>query len=179
MANVARSDERTGGWLVVRLMAAFEAAVRQDEHMVQAWIQLGLCQAENEKEAPAISALQRAVREDPLAANASMVFAHILRATRTPPQPVFTRAPGRSSLSQALAISYTNEGAESQAFDALERWLRVTYPELPASAPYVQVTERGKNDPTMIANAPAPTPALIHAPAPAPALIHAPPSPPS
>ena len=81
MASVAGSDERSGGWSVVHALAAFEAAVRQDEHMVQAWIQLGLCQAENEKEAPAISALQRAVREDPLAANASMVFAHTARGT--------------------------------------------------------------------------------------------------
>jgi len=52
---------------------AFEAAVRQDEHNAYAWLQLGLCQAANEKEMAAIAALQRAVREDPSGAEASLV----------------------------------------------------------------------------------------------------------
>jgi len=52
---------------------ALEAAVLQDEHNAYAWLQLGLCQAANEKEMAAIAALQRAVREDPSGAEASLV----------------------------------------------------------------------------------------------------------
>jgi hypothetical protein len=62
--------------------SAFEAAVRQDEHAAAAWLQLGLCQAENEKELAAIAALQRAVREDPLAADASLVRRALLSTHR-------------------------------------------------------------------------------------------------
>lgn len=43
----------------------FEAAVQRDEHSSRAWMYLGQVQAENEKEEPAIAALQRAVKESP------------------------------------------------------------------------------------------------------------------
>ena len=43
---------------------AFEAAVQRDQTNSDAWMQLGIIQAENEKESPAIAALQRSVKEN-------------------------------------------------------------------------------------------------------------------
>ena len=80
---------------------AFEAEVQINPKNAEAWYRLGAVQQENEKEQPAIVALHQAVQLDP----------HNLDATL------------------ALAVSYTNEGAESQALDALENWIRIRCPE--------------------------------------------------
>lgn len=54
---------------------AFEAAVQKDPHNDLAWQKLGMTQAENEKEVPAITALQRCVQENPKNVDALMVCA--------------------------------------------------------------------------------------------------------
>jgi peroxin-5 len=84
---------------------AFEAAVQRDEHFEQAWMMLGKTQAENEKESPAIAALQRCVQENPMNKEALMM----------------------------LAVSYTNEGMISESFSSLDRWLKTSFPELAMS----------------------------------------------
>ena len=81
---------------------AFEAAVQQNPDHVEAWTLLGSAQAQNEKESPAIRALQRAFALDPNNLDALM----------------------------GLAISYTNEGYDSPAYRTLERWLSVKYPQI-------------------------------------------------
>ena len=81
---------------------AFEAAVQKDPQHVQAWCQLGSAQAQNEKEAPAIRALEQALKLDPSNLPALM----------------------------GLAISYTNEGYDSTAYRTLERWLATKYPQV-------------------------------------------------
>ena len=52
---------------------AFEAAVQRHPQDSIAWMHLGMTQAENEKEEPAIAALQRSVKEDHSNARALMV----------------------------------------------------------------------------------------------------------
>lgn len=79
---------------------AFEAAVQKTPEHSEAWFRLGSVQQENEKEQAAISALSKAVALDPSHTNASL----------------------------ALAVSFTNEGAENQALDSLENWLHTKYP---------------------------------------------------
>ncbi|KAI1401036.1 TPR-like protein [Hypoxylon fuscum] len=81
---------------------AFEAAVQKDPTHVEAWVQLGTAQAQNEKETAAIRALEQAKSLDPNNAAALMT----------------------------LAVSYTNEGYESVAYRTLERWLSVRYPSV-------------------------------------------------
>ncbi|KAI8895736.1 hypothetical protein BC833DRAFT_600154 [Globomyces pollinis-pini] len=81
---------------------AFEAAVQRDMHNDSAWMRLGTVQAENEKELPAIAALQRSVQENPQNLDALI----------------------------ALAVSYINEGQERESLASLERWLRTSYPDL-------------------------------------------------
>jgi peroxin-5 len=81
---------------------AFEAAVQRDVHNSNAWMHLGKIQAENEKEEPAIAALQRSVQENPNNLEALM----------------------------NIAISYTNEGRLNEAYASLHRWLRTQYPQL-------------------------------------------------
>lgn len=81
---------------------AFEAAVQHDPNHVEAWVQLGNAQAQNEKEAPAIRALERALALDQNNLNALM----------------------------CLAVSYTNEGYDNTAYRTLEKWLSVKYPEV-------------------------------------------------
>ncbi|KAL7628594.1 Peroxisomal membrane signal receptor PTS1 [Parahypoxylon ruwenzoriense] len=79
---------------------AFEAAVQKDPTHVEAWVQLGMAQAQNEKETAAIRALEQAKKLDPNNAPALMT----------------------------LAVSYTNEGYDSIAYRTLERWLSIRYP---------------------------------------------------
>ncbi|TPX48750.1 hypothetical protein SeLEV6574_g01874 [Synchytrium endobioticum] len=88
----------TGGSLSEAALA-FEAAVQRDPHNSEAWCRLGTVQAENEKEQPAIAALQRSVQENPSNLAALM----------------------------ALAVSYTNEAQDVQAYTTLERWISTSY----------------------------------------------------
>ncbi|KAI2619358.1 TPR-like protein [Hypomontagnella submonticulosa] len=81
---------------------AFEAAVQKDPNHVEAWVQLGMAQAQNEKETAAIRALEQAKNLDPNNAPALMT----------------------------LAVSYTNEGYDSIAYRTLERWLSIRYPSV-------------------------------------------------
>ena len=81
---------------------AFEAAVQKDPQHVEAWCLLGSAQAQNEKETPAIRALEQALKLDPNNLGALM----------------------------GLAVSYTNEGYDSTAYRTLERWLSVKYPQI-------------------------------------------------
>jgi len=81
---------------------AFEAAVQQHPEHVEAWTALGSAQAQNEKELPAIRALEQALKLDP--ANLSALM--------------------------GLAISYTNEGYDSTSYRTLERWLSTKYPQI-------------------------------------------------
>ena len=81
---------------------AFEAAVQRDPQHVEAWCQLGNAQAQNEKESPAIRALEQTIKLDPSNLSALM----------------------------GLAISYTNEGYDSTAYRTLERWLSTKYPQV-------------------------------------------------
>jgi len=81
---------------------AFEAACQRDPDHVDAWVYLGSAQAQNEKEDPAIRALEHALKLDPSNLSALM----------------------------ALAVSYTNEGFDSTAYRTLERWLSVKYPNV-------------------------------------------------
>ena len=81
---------------------AFEAAVQKDPQHVEAWCHLGNAQAQNEKESPAIRALEQALKLD--SANLPALM--------------------------GLAISYTNEGYDSTAYRTLERWLATKYPQI-------------------------------------------------
>ncbi|PBP21610.1 peroxisomal targeting signal receptor [Diplocarpon rosae] len=92
---------REGGNLSLAALA-FEAAVQKDTQHVDAWVLLGSAQAQNEKETPAIRALEQAVNIDPSNLTALM----------------------------GLAVSYTNEGYDSTAYRTLERWLSVKYPSI-------------------------------------------------
>lgn len=79
---------------------AFEAAVQKDPQHIEAWVQLGSAQAQNEKETPAIRALEQTLKLDPNNLTALM----------------------------GLSVSYTNEGYDSTAYRTLERWLSIKYP---------------------------------------------------
>ena len=92
---------REGGNLSLAALA-FEAAVQKDPKHVQAWTMLGSAQAQNEKEVPAIRALEQGLKADPNNLDALM----------------------------GLAVSYTNEGYDSTAYHTLERWLSVKYPQV-------------------------------------------------
>ncbi|SZF04859.1 unnamed protein product [Blumeria hordei] len=84
---------------------AFEAAVQNEPDHIDAWVMLGSAQAQNEKETPAIRALEQALKLDP--ANLSALM--------------------------GLAVSYTNEGYDSTAYRTLERWLSYKYPSIAPS----------------------------------------------
>ncbi|KAI9044771.1 Peroxisomal membrane signal receptor PTS1 [Aspergillus affinis] len=92
---------REGGNLSLAALA-FEAAVQKDPQHVQAWTMLGSAQAQNEKELPAIRALEQALKIDEHNLDALM----------------------------GLAVSYTNEGYDSTAYRTLERWLSAKYPQI-------------------------------------------------
>lgn len=92
---------REGGNLSLAALA-FEAAVQKDESFVDSWVALGQAQAQNEKEAPAIRALEQAIKSDPNNLEALM----------------------------GLSVSYTNEGYDSLAYRTLERWVGAKYPQL-------------------------------------------------
>ncbi|KAJ3335563.1 Peroxisomal membrane signal receptor PTS1 [Gonapodya sp. JEL0774] len=95
-----------GGQLSAAALA-FEAAAQKDPNDARAWMLLGQVQAENEKEDPAIAALQRAVKEDN----------------------------GNLPALMSLAVSYTNEGHDLQAYSTLYRWLSTRYPDIVAATP--------------------------------------------
>jgi tetratricopeptide (TPR) repeat protein len=86
---------------------AFEAAVQRDPHNDEAWLRLGRAQAENEKELPAIAALQRSVQENPQNLESLL----------------------------NLAVSYTNEGQNDEVYATLDRWLRTKFPQLKMEPP--------------------------------------------
>jgi len=90
---------REGGNLSLAALA-FEAAVQNEPDHIEAWVQLGSAQAQNEKESAAIRALKKAV----------------------------SLAPTNLPALMGLAVSYTNEGYESHALMTLERWLNSKYP---------------------------------------------------
>jgi peroxin-5 len=81
---------------------AFEAAVQKAPLDSQAWMHLGNTQAQNEKEEPAIRALEKAVEVDE----------------------------GNLSALMSLAVSYTNESYDHAAYQSLERWILQKYPAL-------------------------------------------------
>ncbi|CAO3595763.1 unnamed protein product [Absidia cylindrospora] len=81
---------------------AFEAAVQKDPLNSEAWMHLGNIQAQNEKEEPAIRALEKAVETNP----------------------------GNFSALMSLAVSYTNESYDQAAYQTLEKWITERYPEL-------------------------------------------------
>ncbi|KAH9888263.1 tetratricopeptide [Xylariomycetidae sp. FL2044] len=97
---------------------AFEAAVQKEPSHVDAWVQLGIAQAQNEKETAAIRALEQAKNLDP---NNSMAL-------------------------MTLAVSYTNEGYDSTAYRTLERWLSIRYPSIISPADLSPATELGFTD---------------------------------
>lgn len=92
---------REGGNLSLAALA-FEAAVQKQADFAGAWVALGQAQAQNEKEAPAIRALEQALKLEPENLDALM----------------------------GLSVSYTNEGYDSLAYRTLERWVGVRYPQL-------------------------------------------------
>ncbi|KAF8943258.1 Peroxisomal membrane signal receptor PTS1 [Haplosporangium gracile] len=103
MAEGIRLTEEGGSLSEAAL--AFEAAVQQNDSNSRAWMMLGNVQAQNEKEEPAIRALERAVQVD-----ASNLDAYM-----------------------NLAVSYTNEGYDHQAYLTLEKWLATKYPDVVAA----------------------------------------------
>ncbi|KAJ2351285.1 hypothetical protein GGF43_004075 [Coemansia sp. RSA 2618] len=74
---------------------AMESAVTQNPQDAAMWLQLGLKQQENEQEQAAIAALRKAITLDP-----ESLGAHL-----------------------ALAVSYTNEGYQMDAYDELHEWV--------------------------------------------------------
>ncbi|KAK3670601.1 Peroxisomal membrane signal receptor PTS1 [Recurvomyces mirabilis] len=92
---------REGGNLSLAALA-FEAAVKREPEFAEAWVALGGAQAQNEKESPAIRAMEQALKIDPNNLDALM----------------------------GLSVSYTNEGYDTLAYRTLERWVGVKYPQL-------------------------------------------------
>ena len=76
-------------------LLAREAEVQQNPLSPQAWLNLGLKQQENEREALAIQALQRALELDS----------------------------GLKEAWLALAVSYTNDNIRGKAYDAIDKWV--------------------------------------------------------
>lgn len=103
---------REGGNLSLAALA-FEAAVQKNDQFVEAWVALGQAQAQNEKESPAIRALEHALKLDADNLDALM----------------------------GLAVSYTNESFDSLAYRSLERWVTVKYPQLGISPRNIDTAE--------------------------------------
>jgi peroxin-5 len=97
---------------------AFEAAVQKDPTHIEAWVMLGSAQAQNEKETPAIRALEQTLKLDPNNLTALM----------------------------GLAVSYTNEGYDSTAYRTLERWLSIKYPQIISPSALSSSAEVGFTD---------------------------------
>ncbi len=97
---------------------AFEAAVQQSPQHVDAWVALGTAQAQNEKETPAIRALEQALKLDP----------------------------GNLDSLMGLAISYTNDGYDATAYRTLERWLATKYPQIISPNQLTPDTDMGFTD---------------------------------
>ena len=108
---------REGGNLSLAALA-FEAAVQKAPNHTDAWTMLGSVQAQNEKESPAIRALEHALTLDPSNLAALM----------------------------GLAVSYTNEGYDSTAYRTLERWLATKYPEIIAPSALTTAADVGFTD---------------------------------
>lgn len=85
---------------------AFEAAVQKHPEHAEAWGRLGACQAQNEKEDPAIRALERCVSLDQNNLPALM----------------------------NLAVSYINESYDNAAYSTLEKWISTKYPDIVGQA---------------------------------------------
>ena len=97
-------EDKTSSNLSLAILA-LEAEIQQSTEASldsATWNKLGQLQAQNEKELPAIRALEQALKLDP----------HNLEAL------------------QSLAVSYTNEGYEIAVALTLSRWLGTKYPEL-------------------------------------------------
>ncbi|KAF2859118.1 TPR-like protein [Piedraia hortae CBS 480.64] len=105
---------REGGNLSLAALA-FEAAVQKEPEHVEAWVALGQAQAQNEKEAPAIRALQQALKLEPDNLEALM----------------------------ALSVSYTNESYETLSYRTLERWISIKYPQLGVKPRGIEDEEMG------------------------------------
>ncbi|CAG8719939.1 2013_t:CDS:2 [Acaulospora morrowiae] len=85
---------------------AFEAAVQKDSDNSDAWMLLGITQAQNEKEEAAIKALRKSIELDGSNLPALM----------------------------SLAVSYTNDRRDHEAYLTLERWLATKYPDVVTAA---------------------------------------------
>lgn len=95
-----------GGAKLSEAAMAFEAAVQENPKHVDAWLKLGQCQIQNEKELQGITALENCLQCDPTNLTALM----------------------------SLAISYINEGYDTAAFKSFEKWIETKYPEVVAKA---------------------------------------------
>ncbi|PLW42488.1 hypothetical protein PCASD_04636 [Puccinia coronata f. sp. avenae] len=80
-----------------------EKEVLSQPESATAWYELGVKQQENEREEMAIQALQQAIKLDPELTDAIL----------------------------ALAISYSNENRRAEAFEEIERWIRVETSRVP------------------------------------------------
>lgn len=95
-----------GGAKLSEASLAFEAAVQEDPRHVDAWLKLGECQIQNEKELLGITALENCLNVDPRNLKALM----------------------------SLAISYVNEGYDNAAFKSFEKWIENKYPDVVSQA---------------------------------------------
>ncbi|KAF7728464.1 Peroxisomal membrane signal receptor PTS1 [Apophysomyces ossiformis] len=91
---------------------AFEAVVQREPANSEAWMQLGNIQAQNEKEEPAIRALEKAIEVNP----------------------------GNLPALMSLAVSYTNESYDQAAYQTLERWITERYPDIVRAKPLPEAT---------------------------------------
>jgi len=93
---------RSGGKLSLAALA-FESACQTNPMHFEAWRMLGCVLSECEREPAAIQAFKEALKLEPKNIDIMM----------------------------RLAVSYTNEGTYNLAFQCLEEWLRMKYPQIP------------------------------------------------